>query len=212
MRTLLLAEEVFAHALRGEECFLTGASELPLRVPVEHWSREPDEADAGLLELCSGPTIDIGCGPGRLTAALSRRGHRTLGIDVAQEAVGQTRRRGGPAVRRDVFDPVPGEGRWRTALVADGNIGIGGDPTALLGRIRRLLAPGGRAVVEVAAPGTLARSWQVRLECPCASSEPFAWAVVGADDIGAIGCRAGFRQLALHDVGGRWAAVLEEAR
>ena len=41
-------------------------------------------------------------------------------------------RRGGAALRRDVFAPLPGEGRWYTALLADGNVGIGGDPVALL--------------------------------------------------------------------------------
>ena len=54
---------------------------------------------------------------------------------------------------RDVFGPLPGEGRWDTALLADGNIGIGGDPVALLARVRELLAPEGRVVVDLAAPG-----------------------------------------------------------
>ena len=31
-------------------------------------------------------------------------------------------------------DPMPGEGRWDTVLLADGNIGIGGAPVALLRR------------------------------------------------------------------------------
>ena len=76
-----------------------------------------------------------------------------LGIDVVHEAVGQTRARGAAALRRDIFGAVPGEGRWQTALLADGNVGIGGDPVALLRRLRRLLLPGGRVVVEVAPPG-----------------------------------------------------------
>ena len=65
-----------------------------------------------------------------------------------------TRERGVPALRRDVFDRVPGEGRWHTVLLADGNIGIGGDPVRLLQRVRTLLATGGRVVVELGAPGT----------------------------------------------------------
>jgi hypothetical protein len=51
-----------------------------------------------------------------------------------------------------VFDRLPGEGRWPHALLIDGNIGIGGDPTALLARIKALLLPqGGELLVETAA-------------------------------------------------------------
>jgi hypothetical protein len=52
-------------------------------------------------------------------------------------------------LRRSVFDPLPGQGRWGTALLADGNIGIGGFPDELLRRCARLLAPGGRLLIEV---------------------------------------------------------------
>ena len=45
-------------------------------------------------------------------------------------------------VRRDVFARVPGEGRWVRMLVADGNVGIGGDPAMLLARTARLLSVG----------------------------------------------------------------------
>ena len=58
------------------------------------------------------------------------------------------------AMVADVFDDVPREGRWGTALLADGNVGISGDPVHLLRRVRQLLQPGGRAVVEVSGPGT----------------------------------------------------------
>ena len=54
---------------------------------------------------------------------------------MVPEAVAQTPDRGVAAIRRNVFDALPGEGRWRTALLADGNIGIGGDPAALLRRL-----------------------------------------------------------------------------
>ena len=61
-------------------------------------------------------------------------------------------------VRRDVFGPLPGEGTWRHVLLADGNIGIGGDPLRLLRRAARLLRPGGTVLVETdAAPDVLWR-------------------------------------------------------
>ncbi|MGQ0845899.1 MAG: methyltransferase domain-containing protein [Sporichthyaceae bacterium] len=116
---------------------------------VRRWSAEPDAADETVLARCLGPTLDIGCGPGRFVAALAARGTPALGVDVAGAAVAITRAGGGLALRRSVFDPLPGAGRWTVALLADGNVGIGGDAGALLSRVREILAPGGRVLVEV---------------------------------------------------------------
>ncbi len=96
-------------------------------------------------------------------------------------ASGASRRCGATCSRR-----CPGEGRWETALLADGNIGIGGDPVALLapgGRAAR--ARDGRVVVDLAPPGTgvdTRRAW--RSAPRAATSRPFPWAVVGVDAIG----------------------------
>src|SRR5439155_8036 len=84
--------------------------------------------DGGLLARCSGPTLDVGCGPGRLVAALAAAGLPTLGVDISAEAVRQARRRGAPAQRTCVFTPIAGEGAWQHLLLADGNIGIGRCP------------------------------------------------------------------------------------
>lgn len=122
---------------------------LPLE--VERWCAGPDAADDTVLSRCSGPVLDVGCGPGRLVAALARLGHPALGVDVTPEAVARTVRAGGSALCRSVFDPLPGEGRWGTVLLIDGNIGIGGDPAALLRRAAELASPGGSLLVEVVA-------------------------------------------------------------
>ncbi|MEV7443929.1 methyltransferase domain-containing protein [Streptomyces sp. NPDC091204] len=122
---------------------------LPLE--VERWCAEPDAADDTVLARCTGPVLDIGCGPGRLVAALAALGHTALGVDVTPEAVARTVRAGGSALCRSVFDPLPGHGGWGTVLLIDGNIGIGGDPAALLRRSAELTAPGGSLLVEVAA-------------------------------------------------------------
>ncbi|MEU9081307.1 methyltransferase domain-containing protein [Streptomyces sp. NPDC048357] len=121
---------------------------LPLE--VERWCAEPDSADGTVLARCTGPVLDIGCGPGRLVTALARLGHMALGVDVTPEAVARTVRAGGSALCRSVFDPLPGQGSWGTVLLIDGNIGIGGDPAALLRRAAELTAPGGSLLVEVA--------------------------------------------------------------
>ena len=57
-------------------------------------------------------------------------------------------------LRRNIFDPMPGEGSWDTVLLADGNIGIGGSPVNLLRRAAELLDLTGRVVCDLAAPGT----------------------------------------------------------
>ena len=85
-----------------------------------------------MLARCEAPVLDVGCGPGRLVGALNARGVPALGIDISARAVEQARGRGAMALRRAVEQPVPAEGRWGTVLLADGNIGIGGDPAALL--------------------------------------------------------------------------------
>ena len=97
------------------------------------------------------------------TSAAARAGspRRSASAGTSSSASTSTRRRSaGPyaaaarRMRRDVFAPLPGEGRWCTALLADGNVGIGGDPVALLRRLRAGARPARRVVVELAPPGT----------------------------------------------------------
>lgn len=201
---------VFTHALQGRPCTVVGLGDSPEHLPMGDWVRDADLDDLTLLSHCEGPTLDIGCGPGRLAAALAERGRVVLGIDVVHEAVGQTRERGVAALMRNVFQRLPGEGRWSTALLADGNVGIGGDPVALLGRARELIDPRGRIVVEVAGPGTPAEVLWAMLECEGARSRPFRWAVVGTDDVDDLAGRAGLAVHKVHQFGQRWCAVLGE--
>ena len=202
--------DVFACALHGSPTVVVGLGGEPSALPMGLWTRPADDIDLAMVGLCVGPTIDIGCGPGRMTEALGAAGHIALGIDVVDAAVALTRQRGASAVRRDVFDRVPGEGRWHSALLADGNIGIGGNPVALLQRVRALLAPGGRVVVEVAPPGTgQVRGWAV-LETADRRSRPFRWATLGVDDVARTATAAGFPSHGIHRLGDRWAAVLSE--
>jgi SAM-dependent methyltransferase len=183
------------------------------RVPlaVEQWL-DVTPGDTSLVDRCHGPTLDVGSGPGRLTVALAERGIPTLGIDVTPYAVHIAQSSGALAILRDVFGRVPGAGRWRTVLLADGNIGIGGDPAALLRRITDLLAPEGHALVEVQPPGVPLRSERVRLCQDGAAGDWFPWAYVGADQIGEVASSAG---LVLHETwtaNGRWFAALSRER
>ncbi|WP_398684053.1 methyltransferase domain-containing protein [Streptomyces akebiae] len=155
-----------------------GEAEL-LPLEVERWCAAPDAADTEVLGRCTGPVLDVGCGPGRLVAALAARGVTALGVDVSPAAVARTRRHGGAALRRSVFDRLPREGRWGTVLLMDGNVGIGGDPAALLTRLRDLLRPGGRLLAE-AADEDVDQRLTVRVEdAHGRHGRPFPWARVG---------------------------------
>ena len=160
--------------------------------------------DDALLARCAGPTLDVGCGPGRLAGALAGRGRPALGIDISETAVRLARRRGATALRRDVFDRVPGEGRWHHLLLADGNLGIGGDPARLLRRCRALLAPGGRLHVEAAAPGTA--GWSGAAVAEDGSRLP--WACVPVDDLAALAAATALRVLDTWTEADRWFATL----
>lgn len=174
---------------------------LPLE--VERWCEAPDEADRSVLERCRGAVLDVGCGPGRLVAALAAQGRRALGIDISPEAVDRTTRLGGTALCRSVFAPLPGEGRWDTALLIDGNIGIGGDPAALLRRLREAVSPAGAVIVECA-PVDVDERCEVRVEDGRGGSgAPFPWARVGTRALAAHAGRAGWVVSARWTVAGR---------
>lgn len=162
--TVPWSTDPYANALRNGHgpLFLRRTDGWLLPLDVERWCKSADPADLSALRRCEGPVLDIGCGPGRLVAELAARGHRALGIDVSETAVDHTLRIGGSALRRSVFDPLPGEGRWGTVLLIDGNIGIGGDPHGLLLRTAELLAPGGLLIAETVSPDIDERV-QVRL-------------------------------------------------
>ncbi len=195
--------------LAGHDCLLHGLEEGPARVPVRRWAEDADTGDRLLLSQCRGPTLDIGCGPGRMTQALAVRGVPALGIDIAPTAVALARARGATALVRDVFGPLPGEGRWRCALLADGNIGIGGDPLKLLLRVRSLLCADGVVVVDLAPPGTHSGRCIVRLEHAGCRSQPFRWGIVAADTLHTLAEAAALEVLSVHDHAGRWFAQLQ---
>lgn len=194
----------FDSALAGSVCVLELASGETIDLPVARWHAVPDTFDDLLLARCTSYTLDIGCGPGRLTSALAQRGIPALGVDVSPVAVELTRLRGAPAVCADVFDRIPAEGRWRHVLLADGNVGIGGDPTALLSRVAALLARSGTALVELDPPGTGLRTEAARLQ----QGGWFPWARLAVDAVDEPAVAAGFRVRATAGMAGRWFAEL----
>ena len=191
-------DDPFDIGLAGLGCRLErdGASDTPL--DTRRWQADAGRSDRWLLDACQGPTVDLGCGPGRLVAALTERGVPALGVDNSPRAIAQCSRRGALVLHRDVFDTLPGEGRWHHVLLADGNLGIGGDPVALLRRAVRLIGPGGSVLVELSPgePGLWRGS--ARITGPDGScGRSFPWALVGIGAIAEVADAAGLRPLRL---------------
>jgi SAM-dependent methyltransferase len=199
-------------AFAGRACQLVDQTGKSRPMALRRWTGRVDAADrALLLDRCRGRTIDVGCGPGRLVAGLALLAVPALGIDVSTEAVRQARGRGALAIRRDLFAAVPGEGRWDCALLADGNIGIGGNPERLLHRVGQIVRPGGRVVVELVAGGTDVVHHRWRLRVGGRVTPMFDWAVVGIDAIERVAAAAGFVVEDMATAGDRHAAVLRQA-
>jgi SAM-dependent methyltransferase len=183
-------------------CLLVdGGGRIPLE--VERWRADPDDIEAALLDTVADPVLDIGCGPGRIVRVLGGGGRVALGIDPSPAAAREAGRRRAPVLQRSVFAPLPGEGRWGTALLLDGNVGIGGDPVTLLARVRQLLRPEGEVVAELEPAGAV--SWlTVRLEVGGEPGPRFPWATVGPAGWRSLADSAGLVRWRVERIGDRW--------
>jgi SAM-dependent methyltransferase len=203
------AAALVAAALPGAlHCHVRSEDGRRRRLRVERFLGAASPADEAVLARATGPVLDVGCGPGRMLAALGRRGVPALGVDISPAAVELARASGGRALCRSVFAPLPGEGAWSTVLLLDGNVGIGGAPARVLRRAAELLAPGGRVLVETGPPGLREGCARVRLELGALVSDWFAWGVLGAGAVAPAAAAAGFAVQERLATGGRWFACL----
>ncbi|MBW4780665.1 class I SAM-dependent methyltransferase [Rhodococcus fascians] len=212
-------DTLFHRAAAGLPCWIGDSDGSRERLPTARWmggsasSEEDRRADHAMISRCTGSTIDLGCGPGRLTEALARRGLSALGVDTSKAAVDLTIGRGGNAVLRDLFEPLPGTGTWSCVLLADGNIGIGGDPVRLLRRAADLLAPHGAIIAEVDEPSDSGiRHRTVRWETDTMVGDWFAWSSVSADATADLARAAGLQMVDVAPIDGRWFAQMTPAQ
>ena len=149
---------------------------------VSRWHADADVADLSLLRSVTGPVLDIGCGPGRMVRAAMDLGIEALGIDVSPTAIEVATESGLSVLLGSVFGELPLEGQWQTALLVDGNIGIGGDVTTMIVRCDELLAADGEIVVETHPDAWRDRTYTGRLvDTHGRQSDPFPWAEIGVD-------------------------------
>ncbi len=173
-------DRLFDRAYAGAPLQLDLEVEQVLSIDVARWSGAADAVDQLIVSRCEPPVLDLGSGPGRLVQALTDSGQPALGVDISAAAVDLSLRRGAPAIRARIEDPLPAEGRWGTVLLIDGNIGIGGDVHRLLTRCRDLVSPGGLIICEVDAARDGHDQADLILRSRQASSTTLAWSRIGA--------------------------------
>lgn len=213
---------LYERALGGERCWIRHDDGEVRPLPAHRWlspadrpahegdgELASDEAfDEAVAQMCFGPTIELGCGPARLVARLVQRGIPALGIDRSVTAIQLASRGGAPALLGDVFEPLPGTGRWQTVLLVDGNVGLGGDPRRILGRAAELLGRGGRCVAEFDTRAIGIQGRWVRLESGREVGPWFRWASVGVDSAASLAAQVGLTLTGVRMIGGRVIATL----
>ncbi|GAC1368283.1 MAG: class I SAM-dependent methyltransferase [Pseudarthrobacter sp.] len=177
---------------------------------VVSWSAPATAGERELLRTLRGPVLDVGCGPGRMLTAARELGLMAMGVDTSAPAVRLAISRGAAAIHGSIFKPVPHEGAWASALLLDGNIGIGGNIRVLLERIASLLAPGGQILAEAETDDSLDVAYLAVLEDPAGrASAAFPWARAGATALADHATRAGLASVATRTVQGRVFLTLE---
>ena len=114
-----------------------------LRPADEHWLELVDLLTAE-AELLGGRVLDVGCGTGRLTAELARRGARVWGVDPSPEmlAVARANVPAGVGLRLGRAEHLPFRDAWFDRAVFSLVVHLV-DRSAAFAEARRVLAPGG---------------------------------------------------------------------
>ncbi len=109
-----------------------------------------------VLELVRGRVLDVGCGAGRHSLELQRRGLEVVAIDISPGAVEVCRRRGVLDVRLLPLAEVDASlGVFDTVLMMCGNFGLVGtaqDAVSTLRTLHALTSPDGRIVLDSVDP------------------------------------------------------------
>ncbi len=77
----------FCSALAGTPALLRRSDGGELLLDVDRWNSSASAEDSWLLDRCSGPVVDLGCGPGRLLTAASNGTPQTARSTPARSRV-----------------------------------------------------------------------------------------------------------------------------
>ncbi|MGO8767389.1 MAG: class I SAM-dependent methyltransferase [Mycobacterium sp.] len=158
------------------------------RLPIE-WLRIPP----------GGVALDVGSGPGNVTASLARAAGPdgvALGIDISEPMLERAVRKGaGPQVGFIKADAqrLPLRDDTVDAVVSTAVLQLVPNPTAALAEMARVLRPGGRLAIMVPTAGSLARFWQ---KLPNVGAHAF-----GDDEIGDVLEDNGFASVRVKNLG-----------
>ena len=211
---------LYDRALGGERCWIRHEDGEVRPLPAHRWLGDAMSryAHPATPSTTSSTRPSRRCAPGRRSSLDAgrdgwsrgsiQRGIPALGIDRSATAIRLAGRGGAPALLGDVFEPLPGMGRWQTVLLVDGNVGLGGDPRRILARAAELLGRGGRCVAEFDTEAIGIRARWVRLESARDVGPWFRWASVGVDSAATLAAQVGLTLTGVRLIGGRVIASL----
>jgi ubiquinone/menaquinone biosynthesis C-methylase UbiE len=111
-------------------------------------------------DLAGRRVLEVGCGTGRLAAALAERGARVWGVDPSEDMLAQARATAGKGVgfKLGRAEALPFKDGWFERAVLRLVVHLVDRPRALA-ELARVLAPGGRAAIATFVPGHFEHYW-----------------------------------------------------
>jgi ubiquinone/menaquinone biosynthesis C-methylase UbiE len=115
-------------------------------------------------DLVGRRVLDVGCGTGRLAAAIAERGARVWGVDPSEQMLRQARANasGKAAFKEGRAEALPFKDGWFDRAVLRLVVHLVDRPRALR-EVARVLGPGGRIVIATFAPSSLEDFWVARV-------------------------------------------------
>jgi SAM-dependent methyltransferase len=117
------------------------------------FQKTSEAVEQAILDACpgrrGGTLLDLGCGEGRLTMALAQRvgSDRVIGVDIWEPSLAAARALGVETVRHDMREPLPFADTTIDVVHSNQVIEHLPDTDLFLREIRRVLRPGGYALI-----------------------------------------------------------------